>query len=198
VHGTPPLRANLDDALVFARRVPHPLAFLDRLGKRLFDVDIFAGLACKDGLDGMPVVWRGDDHGIDVLVIQHLSEVLARPRPFLLQFFELGSYLAEDGVIEVAESLDLGSILNSVDRHGPALVSAPDQSQHDLVVGTFGPGIEAGNPCSGRGGCEPGLLHKGSSIFTCHLSSPPNALSGHAHGAFGTIAPACHSIPIWI
>ena len=42
---------------------------------RLLDVDVLAGLDGIDGLPGVLVVGRGDDHGIDVRVFQQLAVV---------------------------------------------------------------------------------------------------------------------------
>ena len=46
-----------------------------------------------------------------------------------------GPISAQDRVVEIAEGLDLGAVLDGVQRVAAALVVAADQGQHDLLVG---------------------------------------------------------------
>ena len=71
----PPLRAHDHDAVVLAGGLDHPLAFVDEERHRLLDVDVLAGGAGHDGVQGMPVVRRRDDDALDVLVLVHLPEI---------------------------------------------------------------------------------------------------------------------------
>ena len=69
------LRAHLDHAAVLAGRGDHLPAFPDVVGQRLLDVDVLARLAGPDGGQGVPMVGRGDDDGVDVLVVEQLADV---------------------------------------------------------------------------------------------------------------------------
>ena len=53
----------------------HQPPFADVVATRLFHVDMFAGVECQDGRGGVPMVGRGDHHGIDVVVVQHAAQV---------------------------------------------------------------------------------------------------------------------------
>ncbi len=165
VGGAAPLRADLDNAFVAARDIAHSLAFLDGLRQGLFDVDVLARLARQDHLGGVPVVWRGDDHRVDVLVFEHAAEVLAGRGFFPLRLLDIGADPAQDRVVDVAESLYLGPVLYGVECVGPALVAAADQAEHDLLVGAPRPGIQVGECGSRAGGRHSGILDKGPTIL---------------------------------
>ena len=70
-----PLRSNLDDPVVAPRRLDHAATFDDVVADGLFDVDVLAGLAGPDGHERVPVIGRGDRHGIDVAVVEHAPEI---------------------------------------------------------------------------------------------------------------------------
>src|SRR5262249_8986938 len=61
------LAAGLEDAVVLAGRLDHGAGLADGQRQRLLAVDVLAGLARLDSRDGVPVVRRGDDDGVDVL-----------------------------------------------------------------------------------------------------------------------------------
>jgi hypothetical protein len=69
------LRADADDAVVAPRGRGHPAALADEQGHRLLDVDVLAGGARQHGVQGMPVVGSGDDHGLDVRVFEQPAEI---------------------------------------------------------------------------------------------------------------------------
>ena len=75
VLGAAALRADLDDAVVAARRFDHQPAFADVVGARFFDIDMLAGFAGEDGGRAVPVVGRGDHDGVDRLVLEHAPHV---------------------------------------------------------------------------------------------------------------------------
>ena len=76
----PLLAADLEDALVLARRLDHQPAFADREAHRLLGIDVLAGLAGVDADQRPPVVGRGRDDGVDVLAVEQLAIVLVRRR----------------------------------------------------------------------------------------------------------------------
>ena len=61
--------------MIPARSSDHGAAFLDVVTQGFFDIDILAGLTGKHGGDGMPVIRRADDHGINIFLLQQFSEV---------------------------------------------------------------------------------------------------------------------------
>ena len=60
------------------RRGDHRLAFDDVVAVGLLDVHVLAGLAGMDRRQGVPVVGRADDQGVERLVVQRLAKVLDR------------------------------------------------------------------------------------------------------------------------
>src|SRR5688572_23746678 len=82
-----PLRAGGHDATVAACRLDHSPSFDDVVADRLLAVDVLAGLTGPDRHQRMPVVGRGDRHGVDVAILEHATEVGLRFRiaaPLLL------------------------------------------------------------------------------------------------------------------
>src|SRR5205823_4380221 len=72
----PLLAAGLEDDLVLADRV-HDLPPLgDGHGQRLLAIDVLAGPGRQDAGDGVPVVRRGDDDGVDVRAGEQVAEVI--------------------------------------------------------------------------------------------------------------------------
>ena len=76
----PAFDADLDDDVVPLRGLDHEPALADVVAGRLLDVDVLAGVGGEDRPRGVPVVGRGDPHGLDLLIVEHLSQVLDRPR----------------------------------------------------------------------------------------------------------------------
>ncbi len=76
VHGP-----DLDDAVVVRGGLDHPPPFPHRVRRRLLDVDVLARLQRPDGRQRVPVVRRGDDDGVDVLVVHHAAQILHEPGP---------------------------------------------------------------------------------------------------------------------
>src|SRR5262249_37241798 len=66
------LAAVLANATVLFHRAHQLSPFKRIVGARLFDVDVFAGLACPDAHKRMPMIRRGNRDGIDFLVLQQL------------------------------------------------------------------------------------------------------------------------------
>ncbi len=112
--------------LFLPRRLDHAPAFAHRQRERLLDVHILAGVACHDRLDGMPVVGRGDDHRVDVFLVEDAPEVLVpldRPSEFrqtrrhsvgerLEMRMNLVKLPVQVRLIDVAEGDDLGVLVS--------------------------------------------------------------------------------------
>ena len=146
----PPLRAHLHDPVVPPGRLDHPPAFADREREGLLDVDILARVARHDRLDGMPVVGRGDDHRVDVLLVEDAAEILVpldraaefrQPRGDSVgQLLEMRMDLVELPVqirlVDVAKGDDLGVLVSEErveDLH--AAVSDADAADAHPIVG---------------------------------------------------------------
>ena len=71
---------HLNDSFVIIRRIHHPFCFTDRIGYRLFDINV---LSCRDSinhLQAMPVIRGGNDNGVNVSVAQQTSVIFIRQR----------------------------------------------------------------------------------------------------------------------
>ena len=75
VGGGTRLRADLHDALVATRGFDHQPALAQVVRRRFFDVDVLAGVAGENGRGRVPMIGGGDEHGVDVLVLQDASKV---------------------------------------------------------------------------------------------------------------------------
>ena len=91
----------------------HGLALGDGQRQRLLAVDVLALAHGVDGDQGVPVVGRGDDDGVDVLAVEQLAEVLVG-FDFTYRFLEA-----------VAGLLDL--------VHGPVAVAAIHVADGDVL-----------------------------------------------------------------
>src|SRR6185436_2063897 len=117
-------------------------------------------------------------HAIDVLVIQHLSEILHKFRTLALGFFDLRTGLGEHRLVDIANGFDLRSLFDRGDRVVFPLIAAADQSERDLLIGAKGTSIEIQKT---RGnGCATGL--KKRSAVLAHITSPYNAARRPARG----------------
>jgi hypothetical protein len=75
------LGSHLDNATSAPDRVDNLKTLLDLMRHRLFYVHV---LACVDGVDHharMPVIGRGDNHGVEAFVIQQLAVIVKRFGP---------------------------------------------------------------------------------------------------------------------
>ena len=86
------MHADLADPLVDAHGLDDLGPFLDLQGQRLLDVDVFAGVGRIDGDQRVPVIGRGDQHRVEVLLLEQLAVVAvgARARRLLLRFVDAG------------------------------------------------------------------------------------------------------------
>ena len=132
------LRADLDDAVVLARRLHHRAAFGDGHRRRLLDVDVLAGLAGEHRHQRVPVIGRADDDGVDGLVVEDAPEV-GVPGGGRRDFGGLGQV----GRVDVADGgdLDVGEALMAA-QHAGALPAGADDADADAIVGAErrGPG----------------------------------------------------------
>ena len=64
------LGAVLEDPVVFLENLAAEQVLLDADAQGLFDVAVFPRASCHDGDRHVPVVGRGDDHGVDVVDVR--------------------------------------------------------------------------------------------------------------------------------
>ena len=113
-------------------RLDHRAPFRDAQRGGLLDIDILPGLAGVDGLQGVPVVGRGDDHGVHVLQLEELAVVL--------EPLGVGADLlrgkVEVGLVDVADGDDLSvALLEKGVQHLVAAVAHADEAEAHAVVG---------------------------------------------------------------
>ena len=70
------LHAGLHGAFIFLRRINQCATFFEIVRQRFFDVDIFARRTRQHGNGRMPMIRRGDMHGVHVFRFQHFSKIL--------------------------------------------------------------------------------------------------------------------------
>ena len=96
--------ANLYDAVVFAGSLDHQITFLDGIGKRFLNVDIFSCLAGFNGRQAVPVVGSPDDYKIYILIVNYFSPVFIKIGNFLSCFLlNVGGSFLQPLVIYVTE-----------------------------------------------------------------------------------------------
>src|SRR5262245_446199 len=69
------LRAELHDAMVLAGGGDGQLAFARVVARGLLDIHVLARRAAEDGGGSMPMVRRGTEQYVDVLVVEGLAKV---------------------------------------------------------------------------------------------------------------------------
>ena len=125
------LRAHLADAIVLLDGVAHRQALRQVQRHRLLDVEILAGLAGGDGLERVPVRQGGDDHRVEVLVLEHLPVVAVSAagglEPFDGRFEPVLVHIASRGDDHVR-------MRGAVAQVDPAHVAAADQAEVNPAV----------------------------------------------------------------
>src|SRR5262245_19840158 len=148
--GLPPLvtggrlRADLDDAVCGLGRLVKPLGLLDGASHGLFAINVLAGLHRLDGDRRVPMVGRGDDHGVDVLAGDHLA-VIERGQFGLAGLFGLVQSFA----VNVANGDYLRGARVFTDFHRPphhagASPAEADAADVDAVVRAQNPRVDVG------------------------------------------------------
>ena len=111
------LAALLDHAVVLAGRGDDLLRLEDVVRARLLDVDVLACLAGPDRLQRVPVIRRGNRHGVDVLALEHLAEVRVHRRSADAFRVERIHLVADVGFVHIAEPGDLHVLHRSPRAH---------------------------------------------------------------------------------
>ena len=126
------LVAHLGDDLVLERGQAHDSRFVHRAREGLFTIDVFAALHGRHRGDGMSVVGRGHQHGIDLLVhlVEHPAEILER-----LGLGMLLVNVARPLCVHVAQRHDVHARPGKVIEVTPSLAADADAGDIQLVVG---------------------------------------------------------------
>ena len=134
------LKSHLHNALVLTGRFEHLPSFPDGIRWIFLDVHVLAGLAGADGGQRMPVLRRGNDHGIDVFVIKRHLHVGNPLRRALLHAGEVGHDARSAVRPNVTDILEFHARqprhIRRMDRSPPP---RPNKRQHDSVGWTLGP-----------------------------------------------------------
>ncbi len=127
-------QAGLHDAIVFARGLDHLLSLFDRDGNGLFHPDVLARLACFHGHVGMPVIGRGNAHGIDGFVGKNLAEIMHGLR-LLVELCGLSQGILQARLIHIAKRdyLQIG-LLQHVLQIGGSHTAGADRRNRDAII----------------------------------------------------------------
>ncbi len=144
------LGAHLHDPLVLAGRGQHGLALGHVDADRLLDINIGARLDGRDHRQGVPVVGRGDQDDVQVLLLEHLAVVgegarsLLRGLPVGDDVGGLGQHL----LVDVAQRDDLDR--RDLDQPEQVRLAVPAAADQSHALG-FPAGRAEGSP---RRSCE--------------------------------------------
>jgi hypothetical protein len=180
------LGADLHHASVFAGGGQHRLALQHIHARRFLAVNVRPGFARFDHGQGVPVIGRGDQDDIQILLLEHGAIVRVRPR---LPFGELARGhqvrgVAQHGFVHVAQRDDFnGCHLDQAEEINLAIPAATDEADALLGVAKI-------NGVAGEGGqceCDGGAVKKLAAIHELLL-----VLSGGQHKSFFSVL---HSLP---
>ena len=138
------LAAGLEHDVVVARRLHHRARFGDRQRQRLFAIDVLASASGEDRGDGVPVIRRADDDGVDIAAIQQFAEIDVCGATAIgagLAFLGVGTMHALDGVlaanaVHVADGDDLRAAVAEEALEMSAIHHADaDEAEIDAAVG---------------------------------------------------------------
>lgn len=130
------LRAQLHDAVVFFHGGDHPLAFDDVVSVRLFNVDIFAGLAGEDGGDGVPVIGSADHDGVEAVVVEQVTKIADDLWFLSLQSGDGVHGVAEAGGVDLGDGDDFGlGVFREVTVESSSATAGPDHADADAFAG---------------------------------------------------------------
>ena len=126
------MRAHLDHATGLAGDLHHLSPLVDRLRKWFLAVHVLAGPAGHDRLQRVPMIGRGDQHRVDVRLIEDLAEVAVHGRLPAEQF---GVGLFHRGPRDVTDRGDLAvGLLHEELHHLAASISRADHSEPHAIV----------------------------------------------------------------
>jgi len=147
------LHADLTDAVVYAGGFNDVRPLFDGKGERLFNVDVFAGVESIDGATGVPMVWGGNENGVDIFGSEQFVVVCVA--------LGGGGFLlgpVDTFPIDVADGGDIYLLSVEKGAHDTdATAAAADEAKLDTVVGTHNAGVAgSGKGCGHAEGAATG------------------------------------------
>ena len=127
------LRAGLEHDAVLAHGLDHALALVDRQGQRLLGVDVLLGRRRGDVDDRVPMVRRRLDDDVDVLALEHATEVRELGRDFLV-LRELLCRPRRVDLVDVAHGDDVAEPAGALGV-AAAHATAPDERHPGAIDG---------------------------------------------------------------
>ena len=176
------LAAAGEDAAVACDGIDHGPAFLDGQALGLLAVDVLAVLAGLDGDQGVPVVGRADQDGVDVGAGQHVAEIVVVLAVLVLVVIvddPLGVLAMAAHDIADGDHLDLGKAQEAVHVAG-SLAAAADRRHDDPLAGRS-PAVapqRGRRDHVGNGDRRPGRLEKPSPVCLRRLHRRRSSLTG--------------------
>ncbi len=116
--------------------IEQDIAFLQCVGERFFEIQMFAGFQRVNPLQAVPVVGCTDNHKVDVWIFEEPAVVLVGCRLVAGHFLDLGGLSGDDTVIYITQRHTLHAI-DFCERSGirePHAIAAND-TKVDLFVG---------------------------------------------------------------
>jgi hypothetical protein len=102
-----PVQSHLHDSPALARRPQHGTAFVHGVARGLLDEDMRTRFHGGNGLERVPMIRRGDEHDLRLLLLQQLAEVVIRLRLVAIQVGDLFSRNFAHVLMHVAQADDL-------------------------------------------------------------------------------------------
>jgi hypothetical protein len=125
------LIAHLRDAVGFLRDITHRTRFGDGVGERLLDIDVTPGTHGHDAGRRMDMVRRGDEHGVDVLLLLDQFAVVAiQLRPGI--FFDRSGGVIEIHIAQRDDVREAGRV--EIANVAPALTADADAAEVHLFT----------------------------------------------------------------
>src|SRR6266436_1415867 len=133
------LAAVLANSVVLLYRPDQLASFKGVVRARLFDVDVFPGLAGPDGHERVPMIGRGDGDGVNVFVLKELANIDVRFWLWQTPLLDLAETLVRHVLIHIAQSgklcsrdprkpedVIISAAAYSADGHPDAIICAED------------------------------------------------------------------------
>ena len=144
VEFAPLLAAGLKDDLIGSHRLDDLPTLGNRVRQRLLAVDVLLGLGRQHAAQSVPVVGRGDHHGVDVVAGQKLAEIAVNVAALVLARLDRLGILLLDGFLGIrgplGDDVAYGNHLHIAEAQKPVHMAAAhrphaDEAQADALVG---------------------------------------------------------------
>ena len=155
--------------------------FVNRVGERLLDIDVFAGANGRHGDHCVGVVGRGDDDGVNVLLLVKHFAVVAK-HSCLWVFLERLSGVV---LVHVAKGHDVlrGARSDVVPSHASDTDACDVESFAGRLLSRHGADHRAGHNTEGRGGQGSGAQELAACSLQAGRLADPNGRLVGVHAA---------------